>query len=77
MKEDEKKGSSSSGGIGFCGLLAIVFITLKLCGVIQWQWYKVLAPLWVPVVAFVLVTIIIFVVNVVEGVIAAKKREKE
>ena len=40
--------SSSSGGIGFCGLLAIVFITLKLCSVIDWSWWWVLAPLWIP-----------------------------
>ena len=38
--------SSSSGGIGFLGLLTIVFITLKLTGVIAWSWWWVLAPLW-------------------------------
>lgn len=41
--------SSSSGGIGFAGLLTIVFITLKLCGVIQWSWLWVLSPLWISV----------------------------
>ena len=39
--------SSSSSGIGFCGLLTIVFITLKLCGVIAWSWLWVLSPLWI------------------------------
>lgn len=39
--------SSSSGGIGFAGLLTIVFITLKLTGVIDWSWVWVLAPLWI------------------------------
>lgn len=38
--------SSSSGGIGFAGLLAIVFITLKLTGIITWSWLWVLSPLW-------------------------------
>lgn len=38
--------SSSSSGIGFFGLLAIVFITLKLTGVISWSWLWVTAPLW-------------------------------
>lgn len=38
--------SSSNGGIGFVGLLAIAFIVLKLCGVIHWSWLWVLAPLW-------------------------------
>lgn len=39
--------SSSSGGIGFAGLLAIVFITLKLLNVITWSWWWVLSPIWI------------------------------
>lgn len=39
--------SSSSGGIGFAGLLTIVFITLKLLGKITWSWWWVLSPLWI------------------------------
>jgi hypothetical protein len=38
--------SSSSSGIGFFGLLTIVFIVLKLTGVITWSWWWVTAPLW-------------------------------
>ena len=38
--------SASSGGIGFGGLLTIVFIVLKLTGYIAWSWWWVLAPLW-------------------------------
>ena len=34
--------------IGFAGLLAILFITLKLTGVIAWSWLWVLSPLWIP-----------------------------
>lgn len=36
--------SSSSSGIGFFGLLTIVFITLKLTGFITWSWWLVLSP---------------------------------
>ena len=39
--------SASSGGIGFCGLLTIVFIVLKLLGKITWSWVWVLSPLWI------------------------------
>ena len=35
-----------SGGIGFLGLLTILFIGLKLGGVTTWSWIWVLAPLW-------------------------------
>lgn len=36
-----------SGGIGFTGLLAIVFIVLKLIGVVNWSWWWVLSPIWI------------------------------
>lgn len=36
------------GGVGFLGLLAILFIGLKLGGVIEWSWLWVLCPLWGP-----------------------------
>lgn len=36
------------GGIGFTGLLTLIFIVLKLCGVISWSWWWVLAPAWIP-----------------------------
>lgn len=47
--------SSSTGGISFCGVLAILFITLKLCNVIDWSWWWVLAPLWAPLCIFLVV----------------------
>ena len=37
------------GGIGFLELLAIVFIVLKLTGVISWSWLWVLSPIWIPI----------------------------
>ena len=38
--------SSSSSGVGFFGLLFIVFLVLKLTGIIKWSWWWVTAPLW-------------------------------
>lgn len=49
---------NSTTGIGFTGILAIVFIVLKLTKVITWSWWWVLCPIWGPV-AFVLVVLII------------------
>jgi hypothetical protein len=54
--------NTNTGGIGFAGLLAIVFITLKLTGYSTWSWWWVLSPLWIPL-AFV-VTILLFVLIV-------------
>jgi len=50
--------SSSSSGIGFTGLLTILFIALKLTGVITWSWWWVLAPIWL---GFALVVIILII----------------
>ncbi|KKW71836.1 small Trp-rich protein [Lactococcus cremoris] len=36
--------SSNSGGVGFFGLLQIVFIVLKLINAINWSWFWVLSP---------------------------------
>jgi len=54
-----EKKTSTSGGIGFCGLLAIVFIVLRLTGYIEWSWWWVLAPLWIPTVIILVVLAII------------------
>lgn len=59
--------SSSGGGIGFTGLLTIVFITLKLLHVIDWSWLWVLSPVWISVGIFVLLLAIIAVVEVFHG----------
>ncbi|ANK59833.1 hypothetical protein [Loigolactobacillus backii] len=44
MSNNEKH---TFGGIGFIGLLTIVFITLKLTHVINWSWRGVLSPIWI------------------------------
>lgn len=54
----EKESNTSSSGIGFVGLLTIVFITLKLMKYIDWSWWWVLSPLWIST----LLTVSIFVV---------------
>jgi len=41
--------SSSSSGVGFFGLLTVLFIGLKLTDNIDWSWWWVLSPLWIPV----------------------------
>lgn len=39
---------NSGSGVGFGTLLFLVFLVLKLCGVIDWSWLWVTAPLWLP-----------------------------
>lgn len=52
---------TQSGGIGFCGLLTIVFITLKLTGYIAWSWWWVLSPLWIPFALVLGILLLVFI----------------
>lgn len=52
------KENNASGGIGFTGLLTIVFITLKLLKVINWSWLWVLSPIWITIALIIILTIL-------------------
>lgn len=53
----------TSSGIGFTGLLTIVFIILKLCGIITWSWWWVLSPLWISAILWVIFVAIVLLVG--------------
>lgn len=55
---ETKTVNNYSGGIGFSGLLTIVFIVLKLCKVINWSWIWVLSPIWIGFAALILFVIV-------------------
>ena len=50
-------------GLGFTDLLLIVFIVLKLTNVINWSWWWVLSPLWIPYALVLLVVLLLFTLN--------------
>jgi hypothetical protein len=56
--------SSSSGGVGFFGLMFLILMTLKLTNYIDWSWWWVTAPLWG---GFALIFIIIIIVVIVKS----------
>ena len=49
-------------GIGFAGLLTIVFIVLKLTNVISWSWLWVLSPLWIDFALVIIVAVVAAIV---------------
>lgn len=55
--------NSYPSGIGFWGLLQIVFIVLKILGIINWSWWLVLIPVWISVLSFLIVFIIMFIAS--------------
>ena len=56
-----KDNNTVRSGINFFELLGIVFIILRLCGVIDWPWVWVLAPIWMPIGLYGLVFLIVFI----------------
>ena len=76
MNDKSVRGSS---GISLSGLTFIVFLVLKLCGVIDWSWWWVTAPLWGP---FALLIAGLFIYIMIAAIIALvrycirKRKEK-
>lgn len=50
-------------GLNFLEALTLVFITLRLCNVIDWSWWWVLSPLWIPLAVIILLVIIGMVIG--------------
>jgi uncharacterized protein (DUF983 family) len=59
--------SSSSSGIGFPGLLTVLFIGLKLTGYITWPWVWVLSPMWISFLIFVAIAAVILILGIISG----------
>jgi hypothetical protein len=59
--------SSSSSGIGFPGLLTVLFVGLKLTGYITWPWVWVLSPLWISALIGLTVLAIFVILAVISG----------
>lgn len=51
--------NSTSSGVGLDVILFVVFLVLKLTNTIDWSWWWVTAPLWIPL-AFAIVVIVIW-----------------
>ena len=63
-------GKETTSGIGFGGILFIVFLILKLTNVIDWSWWWVTSPLWIPIA----IAIVIFIFIVIFQIIINRKK---
>ncbi len=54
---------TNAGGVGILGVLLIIFMVLKLVGVINWSWLLVLVPLWIELGFAAVMLIIIAIVK--------------
>jgi Flp pilus assembly protein TadB len=71
MKESK---NTSAGGTGIFTLLFITFLVLKLTGVIDWSWWWVTAPVWVPAGIAALIGILILVLKAVRKTAQRQRR---
>ena len=55
--------TAASGGIGFTGMLTILFVGLKLAGYITWSWWWVLSPIWIPILLVLFIFIVTLIVT--------------
>lgn len=59
--------SNSSSGIGFGTVLFLIFLVLKLTNYIDWSWWWVTAPLWIPIAIIFVVFFIAFLIYLYKG----------
>lgn len=67
----EEKKTVVSSGCSLATVLGVVFLVLKLVGVIDWAWVWVLAPFWIPVA--LVIAVVLFWLMVI-GIIAIVNR---
>jgi F0F1-type ATP synthase membrane subunit a len=63
MSDNKKVEVNHSMSLGT--ILGILFIVLKLCGVIEWSWVWVLAPFWIGAI----ITILALIVGIIASLI--------
>lgn len=56
-----KKENARKSGIGFIGILTLIFIVLKITNNITWSWLWVLSPIWISAVLLVIIFGIILI----------------
>lgn len=69
----DKSSSSSSSGIGFAGLLTVLFIGLKLTGHIAWSWWWVLSPLWIGALLAIAIIVLVALIALIAAWWASRK----
>ena len=52
----------TSGGFGLSTVLFIVFLVLKLTNTIDWSWWWVTSPLWIPAGFLIVILLIILLI---------------
>ena len=63
-----------SYGVSLSTVLFVVFLVLKLCNVIDWSWWWVTAPLWIPAGLAIGILLIFLLIAIIVGVVTVYKK---
>ena len=64
---NNKNNTTVNGGVGFFGLLQVVFIALKVAKVIDWSWWLIFLPTWINIGIIIIVIFIIVVAAIINA----------
>ncbi|MCP5006388.1 MAG: hypothetical protein GY941_20985 [Planctomycetes bacterium] len=53
--------TQTQSGIGILGLLGVLFVSLKLGGIISWSWWWVTLPFWGGLALLAVVVAVVFI----------------
>lgn len=69
---NENKTVIKKQGLSLGTVLTIIFIVLKLVGVIEWSWVWVLAPVWIGAIISLVLVLIGLLITIITTIIVNK-----
>jgi len=54
-------------GIGFIGMLTLIFIVAKIWGKLNWSWWWIISPIWITLGVAVIIIGIVLLVAWIQG----------
>ena len=72
MSNNENKTVVKKQGLGLGTVLTIIFVVLKLVGVIDWSWVWVLAPFWIGAIISLVFGLVALLITVIAAIIISK-----
>lgn len=71
-----QSNSNTSSGTGIPTVVLVVFIILKLVGVINWSWWWVLSPLWISAGLWLVVAVVVYGTIIISRLSERKRGKK-
>lgn len=63
----EQKNTAVSTSTNFLSLLFLLFLGLKLAGCIDWSWWWIFSPIWMPALLIGIITVVVIVITMAKG----------